>query len=159
MAHEHHHEEHGIPLLPPEERDANIGVVVWTGIGVLLFMVFCVFLAKLHYNYEVGQQPVAEPMGFSTDPRLPPEPRLQALPAKDLAAFREHQSHVTETFGWVDKAAGVARVPVDKAIDMVLEKGLPLRTAENEKTALAAALKNAAAKAAAEAKAKPEAKK
>lgn len=158
MAHQHQHEDHGIPLLPPEARDADIKVVVWTGIGVLVFMVICVIIAKFHYDYEISQQPVEEGP-FANEQRMPPEPRLQAYPAKDLAAFRETQAHVTDTFGWVDKNAGVARVPVEKAVDMVLEKGLPLRTPENEKAALAAALKNAAAKAAADAKAKAEAKK
>ncbi len=159
MAEQSHH-DHGIPLLPPEQRDADIGVIVKTGIVLLIFMVACVGIAKLHHDYEISQQPVAGFTPFSTEQRLPPEPRLQALPAADLVKFKESQGHVTETFGWVDKAAGVARVPVDKAIDMALEKGFPVRTADNEKLALANALKAETAKAAAEAaKAKAGAKK
>lgn len=142
------HEDHGIPLLPPEPRDADIGIIVKTGIGLLIFMVGCVIIAKFHYEYELAQIPSAGENVFSTEQRLPPEPRLQSAQARDLAAFREGQGHVAETFGWVDKNAGVARVPVERAIDMALEKGFPLRTPESEKVALANAIKAEAASAA-----------
>ena len=30
-------------------------------------------------------------------------------------------------YGWIDRAAGIAHIPVDRAIDIVVEKGLPKR--------------------------------
>ncbi len=152
---QHSHEDHGIPLLAPEPRDADIGLVVKTGVGVLLFMVVCVIIARFHYNYEIGQQEQPEASPFSTEQRLPSGPRLQAQPASDLVDFRASQAHVNDTYGWVDKAAGIARIPVERAIGSSLEKGFPLRTPETEKIALANALKAAGAKAAAEKKAAP----
>lgn len=153
--HSGHSADHGIPLLPPEVRDANIGLVVKTGLGLLIFLIGCIGVAKFQYEYEVSRQPAAVSGPFSQEQRLPPEPRLQAYPAKDLTTFRETQSHVAATYGWVDKQAGLARVPVEKALEMVLKTGLPVRSAETEKAALAAAIKAeaaAAAKSAAEAK-------
>jgi hypothetical protein len=149
------HEDHGIPLLPPEARDADIPLVVWTGLGLLIFLVACVGIAKWQYEYELSLQPPLVTGPFSQQQRLPQGPKLQAYPAKDLVTFNQGQAHVSETYGWVDKQGGIARVPVDKALEMVLQKGLPVRTAENEKAALAAAGRAAAAaaaKAAAEAK-------
>ena len=32
-----------------------------------------------------------------------------------------------EHYGWVDKNAGVVRIPVERAIDVLAEKGLPYR--------------------------------
>ena len=55
--------------------------------------------------------------------RLPPEPRLQAYPEADLIEFQAREEKQLTTYGWVDEDAGVARVPIDRAIDMLLERG------------------------------------
>jgi hypothetical protein len=31
------------------------------------------------------------------------------------------------TYGWVDRPAGVVRIPIDRAIDITLERGFPVR--------------------------------
>ena len=55
----------------------------------------------------------------------PPEPRLQTSPAADMEAMREHDRAWLSSYGWVDRAHGVVRVPIDAAKKMVLRKGLP----------------------------------
>jgi len=67
-----------------------------------------------------------EPTRAAVAPRqLPPEPRLQAVPAKDMQRFRENEQRVLTTYGWVDKSSGIVRVPIERAIEVVAEKGLP----------------------------------
>jgi len=60
---------------------------------------------------------------------LPPPPRLQNYPFYDLKALRGDENRVLEHYGWVDKNAGVGRIPVERAIDVLAEKGLPYRSA------------------------------
>jgi hypothetical protein len=59
--------------------------------------------------------------------RLPPEPRIQANPAGDLKMLRDKEDAILTTYGWVDRPAGVVRVPIDVAMKLVIEQGLPVR--------------------------------
>jgi len=51
--------------------------------------------------------------------RLPPEPRIQANPAADMGALRRQEDAVLTTYGWVDRQAGIVRIPIDVAIAQV----------------------------------------
>lgn len=148
-SHSHAHPHGHGDSLPPEPRDADIPLVIKCSVGFLLFLFVSMGIAKVHYEVEMRRMPVAEPSPFALPP-MPPGPRLQARPSTDLVKFKAEQSHAVDSYGWTDKTAGMAHIPVERAMEMVLQKGLPVRTAENEKAALAAA----AAKAAATAKAK-----
>lgn len=59
------------------------------------------------------------------EPAPPPAPRLQTAPMQDLQAFRRAETEALTTYGWVDRAAGVARIPVDAAMAIIAERGLP----------------------------------
>lgn len=56
-----------------------------------------------------------------------PEPRIQVAAADDMARLRAEHEAVLRTYGWVDREAGVVRVPIDVAMKLVLEEGLPVR--------------------------------
>ena len=59
--------------------------------------------------------------------KLPAEPRLETTPAMDLKAFRDAEDQALNSYGWVDQQKGVVRVPVDRAIELLAQKGLPSR--------------------------------
>jgi hypothetical protein len=50
---------------------------------------------------------------------VPPPPRLQADPATDLAAERAREQAQLDGYAWVDRDAGIARIPVDRAMDIL----------------------------------------
>jgi hypothetical protein len=56
---------------------------------------------------------------------LPPAPRLQVTTAVDLAELRRKEEAALMTYGWIDKNAGVVRLPIGRAIDLIVERGLP----------------------------------
>jgi hypothetical protein len=66
-------------------------------------------------------------LATSQEPRLPPEPRLQTNPRGDLADLRGGEEQTLKSYGWVDKSAGVVRIPIDEAMKIVVQKGLPAR--------------------------------
>ncbi|HWB61050.1 MAG TPA: hypothetical protein VG733_16335 [Chthoniobacteraceae bacterium] len=55
-----------------------------------------------------------------------PGPRQQVAPGKDLAAFRASEEQELNGYGWVDKKAGVVRIPVERAMDLLAQRGLPV---------------------------------
>jgi hypothetical protein len=69
------------------------------------------------------------PMAVGLGERLPPVPRLQTTPKEDLRTLREQQQQMMEGFTWVDRNEGIVRIPIDQAIKLTLERGLPARPA------------------------------
>ena len=59
--------------------------------------------------------------------RNPPAPNLQTQPFKDVYLLRKGEAEKLESYGWVDKEGGVARIPIDRAMEVLLQRGLPAR--------------------------------
>ena len=55
----------------------------------------------------------------------PPEPRLQTDPAADLAAYMAKQRELLDSYGWVDRAQGIARIPIEEAMRRLAQQGIP----------------------------------
>jgi hypothetical protein len=56
----------------------------------------------------------------------PPPPRLQVNPPADLAHIRGDEEKLLEGFAWIDKQNGIVRIPIERAMDILAERGLPL---------------------------------
>ena len=72
-----------------------------------------------------SQPPPPVLAGARTQP-LPPAPRLESNPPKNLAELRERENAVLNAYAWVDRETGTAQIPVDRALDILAEKGLPV---------------------------------
>jgi hypothetical protein len=57
----------------------------------------------------------------------PPLPRLEAAPGETLDRYRSIQARQLNSYSWVDRSAGIVRIPVDRAIELTAERGLPSR--------------------------------
>lgn len=67
---------------------------------------------------------------YRPDPRRrfpAPEPRVQSDPASDLRRWREEEDAGLRSYSWADRARGVIRLPLDRALELVLQRGLPTR--------------------------------
>lgn len=56
-----------------------------------------------------------------------PQPRLLVNEPMNLAEFTKREQEILHTYGWVDRSAGTVRIPIDKAKDLLMERGLPVR--------------------------------
>jgi hypothetical protein len=113
-----------------ERRDASPASLLKFGAGLLLILVFSLFGMKWMFFYFAKVQQLGPPASpFENARVLPPEPRLQVHPKADLEKYRESEIQILTTYGWVDKQNGVVRIPIDRAMDLLLERGLPARSA------------------------------
>ncbi|MGH7105994.1 MAG: hypothetical protein ACREFT_05765 [Acetobacteraceae bacterium] len=55
----------------------------------------------------------------------PPAPRLQTDPEADLRAYLSKEQHLLDSYGWVDRAHGIAHVPIEIAMQRLVRTGIP----------------------------------
>lgn len=66
--------------------------------------------------------------GGASQVRLLPDyhgPILQIVPEEDLKGMNRSNDVALEDYGWIDRNAGTVRLPIDRAITLVAERGLP----------------------------------
>lgn len=102
------------------------------GVIVLVLVVTYLLMTYFLAGAPGGQAPTP---GRSTAPQpasVPPPsglagpagPRLQRDPAEDLRAFKASEDAALGSYGWVDRQAGTVRIPVDRAMDLVMQRGV-----------------------------------
>jgi hypothetical protein len=128
MAHTDPH-PHGGPPLGHEPTDANLGSA-WRLYFFMLAFLAIVFVAMWYAlgafsASVVRQQEPPPPLAQREADREPPAPRLQTTPVVDLERYREAQQQVLERYAWVDEKNGIAQIPIERAIELVAERGLP----------------------------------
>jgi hypothetical protein len=89
--------------------------------------------------YERQHQPQAENPLVKTGTELPaapsnarvdatfPAPRLERNERLEINDFRLHEEQTLHSYGWVDQQAGVVRIPIDRAMQLIAQRGLPMR--------------------------------
>ena len=61
----------------------------------------------------------------ATQSRVFPQPRLEVKPGASLAELRAAEDANLNSYGWIDRTRGTVRVPIDRAMQLLLERGLP----------------------------------
>ena len=114
-----------------ETSDVNVSAIV-VFVVVLVVTTVVVFGAVFAVYRYFGEQaartgPAEYPLATTAMRRLPPEPRLQTDPRDDLANLRRSEDEVLQSYGWIDRSAGIVRIPVEQAMKLTAERGLPTR--------------------------------
>jgi hypothetical protein len=116
-----------------EERDVRLRPLIISGIclaivaGLSLLAMWLLFdyFAARRARLQVGLHPLLEMR------QLPPEPRLQVSPQLDMRAILTNERSILDSYGWVDRQAGIVRIPIERAIELLMERGLPSRKTED----------------------------
>jgi len=130
------HERPGGPRNPDiqfEKTDVDPGgslrFILYLALATLVVAVLMRVLFSSLARVEAGRQP--PPPIMQTEPsRKPPPPRLQEREPYDLAGQRAMESEILRSYGWVEPQAGIVRIPIDEAMRLTIERGLPVREAE-----------------------------
>jgi hypothetical protein len=111
-----------------EDSEVSAGRLFAFAAGVAGLVILGVLGSALVFHFFVQHQPLGPPASPFEDVRqLPPEPRLQTTAPEDFKRYRAEQDKILESYGWVDAQAGIVRIPIQRAMDMLLEKGYPVR--------------------------------
>jgi hypothetical protein len=77
------------------------------------------------FSLEVKGLRALTPARFADDSGLFPPPRIESNPDVELVKVKKEELGRLNGYGWVDKKAGVAHIPIDRAIDILAKTGLP----------------------------------
>ena len=112
-----------------EIRDAKIGPIILIAAGLAITVAIVGVLIYGIFQY-LGAHPAAtvqaNPMSAG-DAQIPPEPRIEEHPEIEIQQLHAQEERTLSTYGWVDKKAGVVRIPIDRAMELQLERGFPTR--------------------------------
>jgi hypothetical protein len=118
-----------------ERQDVSLRPVVWF-LGALLGAAVVIqlglwglfrFFEKREERRDPARAPLAAPRaGLSTSGRaaLFPEPRLQTRSVANASQLLANERRLLTSYGWTDRRAGLVRIPIDRAMELVLETGL-----------------------------------
>ena len=110
-------------------------------LAVLGVVVYYVIWGMFHFMdaFERKHQQTKSPMvQMQPDTREPntaethekiqsefPTPRLEDDERTEINDFRYQQDETLASYGWVDQSGRVARIPIDRAMQLIAQRGLP----------------------------------
>lgn len=109
------------------KRVAMVGLALATVIALVLLVTYGLF--QYFYRGETPTRPLPSPLSYTRE--ATPEPRLSIEPGKDLKTLESEEDAVLKTYGWIDREKGIVRIPIDRAIEILAERGLPVRAAKS----------------------------
>jgi hypothetical protein len=133
-------EQFHLPTPPPppdvsvghEERDLSLRPIALAAAGllvvILLAFVSMQMLLNLYAGIQSRRSAAPSPLAGAYGMKEPPVPRLQTDPIDDLRELRARDEALLSGYAWVDRDAGLVRIPIERAIELVAKRGLPART-------------------------------
>lgn len=134
-----------------ERRDIRVAGVLYFLLGLLIAggIVHFIVQGLYHYldsRYETSQPPVSPLVKNSSKDtrRIPqqykenyekylqegfPAPQLEVNERTELNDIRLREENILSTYGWVDQNAGTVHIPIERAMDLLAQQGLPVRQA------------------------------
>lgn len=117
------------PDVHHEESDVDIATILKFGAGLatLTAVVFVIIYGVLSLLERSQSDTTVNFPLAAGETRLPPGPRLQVTPRDDLRALQAKDEELLSSYGWSDRELGLVRIPIDVAMRLTLERGLPAR--------------------------------
>jgi hypothetical protein len=111
-----------------EHTDAHVSAIVKFILWLAVIAVVVHFGLAFMYEFLIRQSmPAGEPQypRATREVALPPAPRLQQFPANDIYRFRLGERSLLESYGWINKNDGIVHIPIEEAMRITVERGLP----------------------------------
>jgi hypothetical protein len=113
------------------------------GVAVLGVVIYFILIGMYRYldNYDRTHQPPSNPMAATTgvDPQTMnyrqildqaqqtfPKPVLEHSEQTQYMEELKKENEILGSYDWVDQKNGVVRIPIDRAMDLLAQRGLPV---------------------------------
>jgi len=113
------------------------------GLAIVGITIYFILLGMYRFldSYDRRHQPAANPMAVNTgvNPNVMapreiqqqidktfPKPVLEYSERTQFIQELENEDNALESYDWVDQNAGIVRIPIEQAMDLVAQRGLPV---------------------------------
>ena len=124
-----------------EREDLGAKPVILFLVGLTVGCLLVALALKGMYSYldakEARHQPAPNPLVQQTTKDMRavtpgditkfPQPRLETNEQREITSFRMQEEQTLHSYGWVDQSTGVVRIPIDRAMELLAQRGLPTR--------------------------------
>jgi hypothetical protein len=133
------HQEHDEVAYEHEDLSPRGIFAFLVGLGLVLVLVYFVVKGMDGFleAYQKQHQPPLNPLASQTetdsrkvsnaDIAKFPQPRLETNERLEINDFRLQEENTLNSYGWIDQKAGIARIPIDRAMQLLAQRGLPIR--------------------------------
>jgi hypothetical protein len=140
-----------------EHQDLQVSGIFYFLVSLVTVTVICMFALDGFYHFldrrsRSAEEPVNPlvkhvPEDTRHVPRDYPQtafpsPRLENDERSQLNGFLTKEYDTLYSYGWVDEKAGIARIPIDRAMDLLVQRGLPVLPQEASQSSSTAAENN-----------------
>lgn len=139
--------KHGLPNDPSlndpgfELQDLGVGGVIGFFITLIVLVILANVVIRAIYvgmdHYALSHQPAPSPLVPMPqgdmrviDPAKMtpfPEPHLETNERTEITDFRLKEEQTLHGYAWVDQNAGTVRIPIDRAMQLIVQRGLPVK--------------------------------
>ncbi len=125
-----------------ERQDVHISGILYFMLGLGVVVLLCILGLKGAFSVlnhrEKALQPTMSPLvtNVPTDtrhiaPGYPqsafPDPKLEEDERGQLNGIRLKEENILYSYGWVDEKAGTVHIPIERAMELIVQRGLPVR--------------------------------
>jgi hypothetical protein len=111
-----------------ERKDVDV-ISLFTIVVTLFVSCVVVFLVVTIMMHYFSLQEPSKTAGQANIPATHteefPQPRLEVKPGASLAELRAAEDVDLNSYGWIDRNAQTVRIPIDRAMQLIVERGLP----------------------------------
>jgi hypothetical protein len=111
-----------------EQRDVDVFALFMIALSIFVAGAVIFLVASGMMHYFKAHEP-SKTGGRANIPVIAtgnfPQPELEVHPGAGLARLRRAEETDLNTYGWVDRNSGIVRVPIDRGMQLLLQRGLP----------------------------------
>jgi hypothetical protein len=128
-----------------EHQDLQVSGILYFLLTIVVVVMICLFGMRGLFAFldhrEKALQPAVNPLltNVPTDTRRIadpdeylkktfPDPRLETDERNQLNKESVREEGVLYSYGWADEKAGTVRIPIERAMDLIVQRGLPVRS-------------------------------
>jgi hypothetical protein len=111
-------QEHGY-----EVRDMHARISALAGFGLIMVLVAVMMATWVLVRVIERTGPEARTPSVSRAEY--PEPSLQVRVQPDLREYQAKETRILTSHRWIDREEGIIAIPIDRAMEIVAERGVP----------------------------------
>ena len=118
---------HGVAVEPDRVKTSvavTLGIVLAGSAIVSAILVLWVFRGLDRRAEKKDEATIAAAGLERRVEAVPPAPRLQVQPVRHWRDFRDAEMARLSTYGWMDRASGAVHIPIERAMELVAERGV-----------------------------------